>query len=78
MRPPAADRRRARSAATSRRRSPRPGRSAGAVDRFFVDVLVNADDPGVRARRYALVREAAGVLSRVADFERVTDVGGAR
>ena len=51
---------------------------AEAVDRFFVDVLVNADDPGVRARRYALVRDAAGVLSRVADFERVTDVGGAR
>ncbi len=51
---------------------------ASAVDRFFVDVLVNADDPGVRARRYALVREAAGVLSQVADFERVTDVGGAR
>ena len=51
---------------------------ASAVDRFFVDVLVNAEDPGVRARRYALVREAAGVLSQVADFERVTDVGGAR
>jgi glycyl-tRNA synthetase beta chain len=51
---------------------------AEAVDRFFVDVLVNAEDPGVRARRYALVRDAAGVLSRVADFERVTDVGGAR
>ncbi len=51
---------------------------AGAVDRFFVDVLVNADDPGVRARRYALIREAAAVLSRVADFERVTEVGGGR
>lgn len=54
------------------------GPLAAAVDRFFVDVLVNADEPGVRARRYALVREAAGVLSQVADFERVTDVGGAR
>jgi glycyl-tRNA synthetase beta chain len=51
---------------------------APAVDRFFEDVLVNADDPGVRARRYALVREAAAVLARVADFERVTDTGGAR
>jgi glycyl-tRNA synthetase beta chain len=51
---------------------------APAVDRFFTDVLVNADDPGVRARRYALVREAAEVLGRVADFERVTDAGGAR
>ena len=52
------------------------GPLAAAVDRFFVDVLVNADDPGIRARRYALVRDAAGALSRVADFERVTDVGG--
>lgn len=51
---------------------------AAAVDRFFVDVLVNDEDPGVRARRYALVREAAAVLGGVADFERVTDVGGAR
>lgn len=52
---------------------------APAVDRFFTDVLVNADDPGVRARRYALVREAADVLAQVADFERVTtDGGGAR
>lgn len=54
------------------------GPLAEAVDRFFVDVLVNADEPGVRARRYSLVRDAAGVLARVADFERVTDVGGAR
>jgi glycyl-tRNA synthetase beta chain len=51
---------------------------AEAVDTFFTDVLVNADDPGVRARRYGLVRDAAGTLSRVADFERVTDGGGAR
>ena len=51
---------------------------APAVDRFFTDVLVNADDPGVRARRYALVREAAELLGRVADFERVTDGGGSR
>lgn len=49
---------------------------AGAVDTFFVDVLVNADDPGVRARRYALVDDAAALLARVADFERVTDGGG--
>ena len=40
------------------------GPLAAAVDRFFVDVLVNADDPGVRARRYGLVREAAGAPSR--------------
>ena len=43
---------------------PPPAPLAEAVDRFFVDVLVNADDPGVRARRYALVREAAEALSR--------------
>lgn len=49
---------------------------AQAVDRFFVDVLVNADDPGVRARRYALVRATADALGRVADFDRITDVGG--
>ena len=51
---------------------------APAVDRFFTDVLVNADDPGVRARRYALVRDAAELLGRVADFERMTDGGGSR
>ena len=50
---------------------------AAAVDRFFVDVLVNADDPGVRARRYALVRGTADAFGRVADFDRVTE-GGAR
>ncbi len=49
-----------------------------AVDRFFVDVLVNADDAGVRARRYGLVREAAEVLRGIADFDRITDGGGAR
>jgi glycyl-tRNA synthetase beta subunit len=37
---------------------------------------VNAEDPAVRARRYALVREAAGLLEGVADFERVSDGGG--
>ncbi|HTI32825.1 MAG TPA: glycine--tRNA ligase subunit beta [Miltoncostaea sp.] len=54
------------------------GPLAEAVDRFFTDVLVNAEDPGVRARRYGLVREAAATLSRIADFEQVTDGGGAR
>lgn len=45
---------------------------AGAVDRFFTDVLVNAEDDGVRARRYALIGQAAEVLGLVADFERVS------
>jgi glycyl-tRNA synthetase beta chain len=51
---------------------------AEAVDRFFVDVLVNAEDPGVRARRYALVRETAEAFALVADFDRITDGGGGR
>lgn len=51
---------------------------AEAVDRFFVDVLVNAEDPSVRARRYALVGEAARTLLRVADFPKVTEQGGDR
>jgi glycyl-tRNA synthetase beta chain len=50
---------------------------AAAVDRFFEDVLVNAPDPAVRERRYALVRRAAGALSQVADFSKVTQ-GGTR
>ncbi len=51
---------------------------AAAVDRFFTDVLVNADDAAVRARRYALVRETAEVLGGIADFTKVTDQGGQR
>lgn len=51
---------------------------AAAVDRFFVDVLVNAEDPGVRARRYALIGDAAALLGTVADFDRVTDGGETR
>ena len=50
---------------------------APAVDTFFSDVLVNADDPVDRARRYALVREAAHVLGRIADFTAITQ-GGTR
>ena len=50
---------------------------APAVDTFFSDVLVNADDPVDRARRYALVRETAHVLGRIADFTAITQ-GGTR
>ena len=50
---------------------------APAVDTFFTDVLVNADDPADRARRYALVRETADVLGRIADFTAITQ-GGTR
>ena len=51
---------------------------AAAVDRFFTDVLVNAEDPADRARRYALVRETADVLGGIADFTSVTDQRGQR
>jgi glycyl-tRNA synthetase beta chain len=50
---------------------------APAVDTFFSDVLVNAEDPVDRARRYALVRETAHVLGRIADFTAITQ-GGTR
>ncbi|MCB0882508.1 MAG: glycine--tRNA ligase subunit beta [Thermoleophilia bacterium] len=48
------------------------GPLADAVDGFFDDVLVNDEDPHVRARRYALIREAAEVFGRVARFSAVT------
>lgn len=44
-----------------------------AVETFLSDVMVNADDEGVRARRLALVRRAAGCLRGAADFSRVRD-----
>ena len=50
---------------------------APAVDTFFVDVMVNAEDPTDRARRHALVRETAALLTRIADFTVVTQ-GGTR
>ncbi len=52
------------------------GSLAEPVDRFFEDVLVNADDPADRARRYALVSLAAATLARAADFSRLTEGGG--
>ena len=42
-----------------------------AVDRFFDDVLVMAEDPVVRANRLALVRRVAGLFGDVADFRRI-------
>ena len=50
---------------------------APAVATFFDAVLVNAEDTEVRERRYALVRDAAATLSRVADFTAITQ-GGTR
>ncbi len=48
------------------------------VGRFFVAVMVNADDPDVKARRHGLVDKALGVFEQVSDFSKVTDGGGAR
>jgi glycyl-tRNA synthetase beta chain len=42
------------------------------VDRFFDDVMVNADDPRVRANRLGLLATLHGVMNRVADLSRLT------
>jgi glycyl-tRNA synthetase beta chain len=39
-----------------------------AVDRFFDDVMVMADDPGVRTNRLALLRGVREAMNRVADI----------
>ncbi len=51
---------------------------ATAVDVFLTEVLVNAEDPEARARRFRLVREAAATLSRIADFAQVSERAGER
>jgi glycyl-tRNA synthetase beta chain len=42
-----------------------------AVDRFFDEVMVMADDPAVRANRLALLRGVARTMNRVADISRL-------
>jgi glycyl-tRNA synthetase beta chain len=42
-----------------------------AVDRFFDDVLVMAEDPAVRANRLALLRGIAQTMNRVADISKL-------
>jgi glycyl-tRNA synthetase beta chain len=42
-----------------------------AVDRFFEQVLVMAEDPALRANRLALVRRVAALFSDLADFRKV-------
>ena len=42
------------------------------VDKFFDDVMVNADDPKVRANRLGLLATLHGVMNRVADLSRLT------
>ena len=38
------------------------------VDRFFDDVMVMADDPGIRANRLALLSGVAATMNRVAEI----------
>ncbi|MDH4180878.1 MAG: glycine--tRNA ligase subunit beta [Betaproteobacteria bacterium] len=42
-----------------------------AVDRFFDDVMVMAEDPAVRANRLALLRSVAATMNAVADISRL-------
>ncbi len=42
-----------------------------AVDRYFDDVLVMADDPAIRANRLALLRAVAATMNRVADISKL-------
>jgi len=42
-----------------------------AVDDFFDSVMVNADDPALRANRLALLNRMRGLFMRVADLSRL-------
>ncbi|HEX8907950.1 MAG TPA: glycine--tRNA ligase subunit beta [Anaeromyxobacteraceae bacterium] len=42
-----------------------------AVDRFFDDVLVMAEDPALRANRLALVKRVADLFADIADFRKI-------
>jgi glycyl-tRNA synthetase beta chain len=42
-----------------------------AVDRFFDDVMVMADDPAIRANRLALLRRVSSTMNRVADISKL-------
>jgi glycyl-tRNA synthetase beta chain len=41
------------------------------VDAFFEDVMVNAEDPALRANRLALLNGLHGAMNRVADLSRL-------
>jgi glycyl-tRNA synthetase beta chain len=41
------------------------------VDAFFDGVMVNADDPALRANRLALLQNLHGAMNRVADLARL-------
>ncbi|CAM5179637.1 Glycine--tRNA ligase beta subunit OS=Castellaniella defragrans OX=75697 GN=glyS PE=3 SV=1 [Castellaniella defragrans] len=42
-----------------------------AVDQFFTDVMVMAEDPGVRTNRLALLKSLHGLMNQVADLSRL-------
>jgi glycyl-tRNA synthetase beta chain len=42
-----------------------------AVDRFFDDVLVMAEDPALRENRLALMRRVGALFADVADFRKI-------
>jgi glycyl-tRNA synthetase beta chain len=42
-----------------------------AVDRFFDQVLVMADDPAVRANRLGLMKRVSDLFGDVADFRKI-------
>ena len=44
----------------------------GAVDDFFDNVMVNAEEPLTRANRLALLAQLAGLMNRVADISRLS------
>ena len=46
--------------------------SREAVDRFFDEVMVMADDPAVRANRLALLARLRELMNRVADISRLS------
>ena len=43
----------------------------GCVDAFFEDVMVNVEDPAIRANRLDLLARLAGLMNRVADISRL-------
>ena len=47
-------------------------RSREAVDRFFEQVMVMADDPAVRANRLCLLGGLHTLMNRVADISRLS------
>ena len=45
----------------------------GAVDKFFQDVMVMAEDPAIRANRLALLAKLHTLMNQVADLSRLAN-----